>query len=71
MDIVIRGGDGPAAAPASTPWLNITPQVGLRVAASVSLMTLGLYYLSTGRRDADLSRMILGGLLSIASLLTF
>lgn len=69
MDIVISGG-----APAATqklPWLDITPQIGLRVAASVSLMTVGLYFLSTGRRDADLQRMILGGLLSFASLLTF
>lgn len=69
MDIVIAGG-APAEAQ-KLPWLDITPQIGLRVAASVSLMTVGLYFLASGRRDADLRRMILGALLSFASLLTF
>ena len=62
-----------AAEPAARaiPWLNITPGVMTKVSLSVVLMTAGMYYLVTGRREAELNRMILGAVLSIASLFCY
>lgn len=60
-----------ASSGAKLPWLDVTPALGLRIASSISLMCMGLYFLASGREQADLSRMTLGALLSIASLLVF
>jgi hypothetical protein len=59
-----------AAAPAQ-PWLNITPKIAVRVSLSTVLISVGMYYLVTGRREADLSRMWTGAVLCLLSLMTF
>lgn len=53
------------------PWLNITPAVALRVAGSTVLISVGMYYLTSGRKEANLDRMISGAVLCLLSLLTF
>lgn len=69
MQVTVSAGRD--AAPASVggePWLNITPQLAVKVAGAVVLMTIGLYYLATGREQRSLNRMILGALLAFGSL---
>jgi hypothetical protein len=53
------------------PWLDIKPTLGLKIAGAIVLMTLGLYYLDSGRERASLNRMVLGALLALASLFVF
>lgn len=53
------------------PWLNVTPTVGLRVSASIMLISMGMYYLSAGRKEASLDKMIAGALLCLLSMMTF
>lgn len=53
------------------PWIAVTPQIALKVAASTVLMATGMYYLTTGRRDADTGRMIKGAILALASVFIF
>lgn len=62
-----------AAEPAAkaTPWLAITPNVMVKTSLSIVLMTAGMYYLATGRKEADLNRMLLGAGLSLASLFCY
>ena len=64
-----------AATPATTadklPWLNVTPTVVGRIAVSTVLMGMGMFYLSTGRRDGSMQRMLVGAALAFASLLVF
>jgi hypothetical protein len=62
-------GAEPAAPP--QPWLAITPKVAIRVSLSTVLISVGMYYLVTGRREADLSRMWTGAVLCLLSLMTF
>lgn len=59
------------AAGGAQPWLNITPLVALRVSAATVCISTGMYYLSTGRRDASLDRMLGGAFLCLLSLLAF
>lgn len=59
------------ASSAAAPWLNITPQVALRVAASTVLISTGMYYLVAGRRDADFGKMTTGAVLCLLSLAAF
>ena len=53
------------------PWIVLTPPVLGKVAVSISLMAAGMHYLVTGRRDADVSRMIVGAILTLASVFIF
>ena len=53
--------------PALKPWLSITPPIMAKAALSIALMSSGMFYLATGRRDADLSRMTAGAVLALAS----
>ena len=53
------------------PWLLVTPRVAGRMALSTILMMTGMYYLVTGRRDANMSRMMTGAVLAIASVFLF
>lgn len=53
------------------PWLSITPQVMGKAALSTVLMAMGMFYLTTGRRDADTGRMFTGALLALASVFLF
>jgi hypothetical protein len=59
-----------AAAPAH-PWLNVTPTVALRVSAATVLISTGMYYLVSGRREASLDRMMTGAVLCLLSLLVW
>ena len=68
------GGVGTASLESSskaTPWLNVTPGVMGRTALSITLMAAGMYYLATGRKEADFGRMVTGAILSLASLACF
>jgi len=53
------------------PWINVTPMVMGEMALSTVLMISGMYYLVTGRRQADMSRMIAGAILTLASVFIF
>lgn len=53
------------------PWLKVTPHVAVRVSVSTVLITTGMYYLVSGRKQASLDRMISGAVLCLLSLLTF
>ena len=59
------------AVPAPAPWITLTPKVMGKMALSTMLMSMGMYYLTTGRRDADTSRMITGAVLSLSSVFIF
>jgi hypothetical protein len=58
-----------AAAP--KPWITLTPSAVGKLALSTMLMSMGMYYLTTGRRDADMSRMITGAVLTLAAVFIF
>lgn len=53
------------------PWLDVTPQVMGKMALSTVLMATGMFYLATGRRDAEMSRMLTGAALTLASVFLF
>lgn len=53
------------------PWITITPKLMGKVAVSTMLMAMGMYYLTTGRRDANTSRMFTGAFLTLASVFLF
>lgn len=53
------------------PWLVVTPSMALKVAASTMFMAMGMFYLTTGRRDADTGRMFTGAILALASVFIF
>ncbi len=53
------------------PWIAVTPILMGKMALSTMLMAIGMYYLVTGRRDADMSRMITGAVLTLASVFIF
>ena len=57
--------------PGPKPWITLTPQVVGKVALSVMLMAMGMHYLTTGRTEANVSRMITGAVLSLASVFIF
>lgn len=45
--------------------VKLTPGVALKYAVATALMVAALYYLSKGRKEANLSYMITGGVLAI------
>ena len=53
------------------PWISVTPILMGKMALSTMLMAVGMYYLVAGRRDADMSRMITGAVLTLASIFIF
>ena len=53
------------------PWITITPAVMGKLALSIVMMASGMGYLATGRKEANLSRMITGALLTIGSVFIF
>lgn len=53
------------------PWLAVTPRVMGKMALSIVLMAIGMHYLTTGRRDASVSRMFTGAFLALASVFLF
>jgi hypothetical protein len=57
----------PEPASSSTPVLELTPLVVGRFAAGTALMVAGLYYLSRGKKDQNVNKMITGAILSLLS----
>lgn len=57
--------------PGAKPWLDVTPRVMGKAALSTVLMVVGMYYLTTGRREASVSRMVTGAFLALASVFLF
>ena len=57
--------------PGPKPWITLTPQVAGKAALSVMLMAMGMHYLTTGRTEANVSRMITGAVLTLASVFIF
>ena len=53
------------------PWIKMTPQAMGKMALSTVLMAIGMFYLTTGRKEASLSRMITGAIFTLASVLIF
>ena len=53
------------------PWITVTPKLMGKFALSTMLMAMGMYYLTTGRRDANTSRMMTGAFLTLASVFLF
>jgi hypothetical protein len=53
------------------PWISVTPRVMGKMALSTVLMAIGMYYLTTGRREASVSRMFTGAFLTLASVFIF
>ncbi len=60
-----------SSAGSTLPWLDITHGVALRVSVSTVCISIGMYYLVTGRRDASLDRMITGAVLCLMSCFVF
>jgi len=56
---------------APSPWLDVTPKVMGKMALSTMLMAVGMYYLASGRKQAELSRMLTGAALAVASVFVF
>jgi hypothetical protein len=56
---------------AAKPWLTLTPQLVSRTALSIAMIAIGMHYLVSGRKEADVKRMITGALLTIASVFLF
>ena len=53
------------------PWLTITPTVMGKVALSTVLISSGMYYLVSGRKEGNFSRMVTGAILSLVSLFIY
>ena len=53
------------------PWITLTPSAVGKLALSTVLMSTGMFYLTTGRRDAEMSRMITGAILTLAAVFIF
>jgi len=53
------------------PWIKMTPQALGKTALSTVLLAIGMFYLTTGRKEANLSRMITGAVITLASVLVF
>lgn len=52
---------------AAKPWLNVTPGMMEKTAISVPLLAVAMFYLVTGRQQANVGRMITGAILALAS----
>jgi len=51
--------------------MTFTPALAGKISLSISMMVIGLYYLVSGRRDANMSRMFTGAFLTLASVFLF
>ena len=61
----------PAPVTKTWAWLNLTPVLILKVAGSTVLMATGMFYLATGRREANMGRILTGAVLTMASIFLF
>lgn len=57
-----------AGAPRPVPAFELTPKFALKWAAALTLFGAGMHYLATGRKQADIDRIITGAVLTLASL---
>ena len=58
------------AAPSVEPvFSNIAPHKAAKVAVAVALFSASMHYLVSGRKEADLGKMMTGAILALASLL--
>ena len=53
------------------PWLTITPTLMEKVAVSTVLISAGMFYLVSGRKEGNFSRMVAGALLTLASIFIY
>ncbi len=51
------------------PTFRLTPRAALKWAAALTCFSAGMHYLSTGRKQADFGRMLIGAILVFLSLL--
>jgi hypothetical protein len=49
--------------------ISMTPKRALRFSAAVTLFGASMHYLVSGRKEADINKMITGAVLALASLL--
>jgi hypothetical protein len=49
--------------------VRFTPQYAVKFAIAIVLFGAGMHYLVSGRKEADLGRMITGAILALASML--
>lgn len=61
----------PAPEESAAPEFLLTPAILIKITLSLSIMSMGLYYLSSGKETANLRKMALGAALVVASLLIF
>lgn len=54
---------------AQTPFTGLTPKYVGKFSIAVMLFGMSMYYLATGRKEADMGKMITGAVLALASLL--
>ncbi len=50
---------------------NATPSLAVKTVACLVLSTVGIYYLTVGKKQRDLQKMIVGAVLILASLFIF
>ena len=55
--------------PGLVPTLSMTPARALRFSAAFTVFGAAMHYLVSGRKEADLNKMIAGAVLVLASLL--
>ena len=48
--------------------VSLTPQRALKFGVAIALFGAAMHYLSSGRKEADLGKMIAGAILALASL---
>ncbi|MFI5345286.1 MAG: hypothetical protein ACHQ51_02815 [Elusimicrobiota bacterium] len=65
LAVYVPGGGGRGVEPV----FKFTPQYGAKFTVALVLFGAGMHYLTTGRKEADLGRMITGAILALASLL--
>lgn len=53
---------------AAEPLFRLTPATALRFAASATLTGASMHYLISGRKEANLGKMVIGAVLALASL---
>jgi hypothetical protein len=53
----------------NVPLISVTPKVALKFSVSITLIGAGMHYLTSGRKEASINKMVTGALLALSSLL--
>ncbi|MBI5209003.1 MAG: hypothetical protein HY927_03420 [Elusimicrobia bacterium] len=61
----------PAPRETVRPEFKLTPALLLKVAGCLAVLTVGLYYLWSGKENQSLSRMLVGAVLVLGAFLLF